>query len=270
MTVGRQDAAKRENRGTTHDPTAHRRRRPRGRRVQDGRLVRVQQPRSTGAGDGQPDPRRGRSTRLQPAPGGADADPAPDADDRGADPAGAVGRLLEPVLRGVHRRRRGGGRGVRLCAPLHLAAARLAGPGDEPGDRRRRGRHRPARRPSGGRGDQAGRGADRARRLDRAGRSRLDRGRRRGWRAGGGGARHRSGPSRHPDHRGRAAAPITDDGGGRRHRPAAARLSRGVRGGRRRDPGRAHRGRPGQHRRRHRRTQQGAGGTASARQPSWR
>ena len=37
---------------------------------------------------------------------------------------------------------------VRLCAPLHLAAARLAGPGDEPGDRRRRGRHRPERRPS--------------------------------------------------------------------------------------------------------------------------
>ena len=96
-------------------------------------------------------------------------------------------------------------RGVRLRAPLHLAAARQPGPGDEPGDGRRRRRDRPERRPSGGRADPAGRGADRAGRLDRPARPRLDRGRRRRRGAGGGRAPHRARPSRRPGHRRRAA-----------------------------------------------------------------
>ena len=74
---------------------------------QDRRVVRLQQPRPPVARDRQPDPRRGRAARLHAAPGRSDAHPAPDADDRRPHAAGALGRLLQPVLRCLHRGRRG-------------------------------------------------------------------------------------------------------------------------------------------------------------------
>ena len=64
------------------------------------------------------------SLGLPPASRRADAHPAADAHDRGADAAGAVGDLLEPVLRRVQRGRRAGRRAGGLRAPLHLAAPR--------------------------------------------------------------------------------------------------------------------------------------------------
>ncbi len=128
---------------------------------------------------------------LHPAPRRADAHPAPDADDRRAHAPGPVGHLLEPVLRRVQRGRRRRRRGVRVRTPLHLAASRFAGRGDEPGDGRRRGRDRPERRPPRGGADPAGRRADRPGRLDRAPRARLGRDRRRRR-----GARGRGAPDR--------------------------------------------------------------------------
>ena len=77
--------------------------------------------------------------------------------DRRPDPAGPVGHLHQPVLRGVQRGDRGRRRGARLRAPFHLAPPRLAVAGDPPGDRRRRRRDRPDRRPPRDRRDPAGR-----------------------------------------------------------------------------------------------------------------
>ena len=68
--------------------------------------------------------------------------------DRRAHAAGALGHLLEPVLRRLQRGRRPGGRGVWLRPPLHLARSTARSPdGRRPGDRRRR-RRRSACRPT--------------------------------------------------------------------------------------------------------------------------
>ena len=78
------------------------------------------------------------SLGYRPAPRRADAHPARDAHHRRAHAPGAVGHLLQPVLRrvlgGRRARRRAGG----LRAPLHLAPPRLARPRDGPRDGRRR------------------------------------------------------------------------------------------------------------------------------------
>ena len=159
--VPRTDAQpQRGDRGGADPATAaHRRRRPRGGRVEDRGVVRLQQPGSAGAGDGEPDPGCCRFPRLPPAPGRADAHPAPDPHAGRAHPAGAVGDLLQPVLRGLLGGRRAGRRAGGLRAPLHLAAPRLARPGDGPRHRGRRGRHRPVRGPPRGGADPGGRRA---------------------------------------------------------------------------------------------------------------
>ena len=102
-------------------PSAHRGRRPRGRRLEDVRLVRVQQP------DRLPPE---TATRIRTVARALGYRPNPVArmlgqrrrDDRRPDPAGSVGHVREPVLRRVHRGvasrpRRG------LRPPVHLAAA---------------------------------------------------------------------------------------------------------------------------------------------------
>ena len=88
------------------DRPADRRRRPRGGRLEDGRVVRVQQPGAAVGGDRGPDPRGRRRARLPAEPGRPDAHPAPDDDARRADAPGPRGDLLEPVLRAVQRGRR--------------------------------------------------------------------------------------------------------------------------------------------------------------------
>ena len=141
------------------------------------------------------------------APGRPDARPSGEThDDRRPDAAGARGRLLEPVLRCLHRGRRPGGRGagLRACTSSRRCAAVLARAlsratvdgvvaiglsDDHPEVEQIRRAGMP----------------DRAGRLDRAARARFGRDRRRRRRAGGGGAPPRPGPSRRAGHRRRAA-----------------------------------------------------------------
>src|SRR5450759_972929 len=79
-------------------PTPDRRRRPRGGRVEDGRLVRVQQPGATEPGYGHPDPRRRLVAGISAASRGPDADPGPHPDAWPPDPPGSLRRLREPIL----------------------------------------------------------------------------------------------------------------------------------------------------------------------------
>ena len=111
---------------------------------------------------------RRRAARLHAAPGGPDAHPARDADDRRAHAAGAVGRLREPVLRGVRGGGRGGRRGV--AAMRSSSSRRCAGRSPA----RWTARRSTAWSPSACRGDHpeverdpARRRPDRPRRLDR-------------------------------------------------------------------------------------------------------
>ena len=160
----------------------------------------------------------------------------------------------------------------RLRPLLHLAAARLAGPGDEPGDGRRRGGDRAVRRPPGGR-------ADPARRACRSSWSTRppcpSTARSRSTTSGGARAAAEHliglGPSRRPGHRRRAAGSSAAAGSRRRDRPAAARLPR------RRSaavgvdiPDERVVVGPAQHRRRRSPPSSGPGRTASARRPCWR
>ena len=98
---------------------------------------------------------------------------------------------------------------------------------------------------------------------------RVDRGRRRRWGEGGGRARHRAGPSGRPGHRRRAAGARVRDGAGWRRGTAAARLSPGVRGDRRRDRRRSGTGRARPASKGAGRSSPGPGRRATGRPPSW-
>ena len=207
------------------------------RRLEDGGVVRVQQPRPAERRHRDPDPRGRRRARLPARPGRPDAHPAPDRDDRHADarrPSSVIftNPFFGTFSAGVAAVAEEHGYGLHFISPLHGSLSRAIAPGD--GRRRRRDRPRPTT-------------TRRSTEIRRAGLPMVTRRlgpvrrrRRRSTsttRAAPGGRASTCSTLGHRDiarPRDRAGRARAEARGGRRRRPAAARLPDGARRGRHR------------------------------------